>query len=78
MARKSKKRERPRRRPCRTCGEVFQPRRKGQESCSDYCRNLFWRKKHRSIRIALESIDDHEARLKAIENRLRIKKGAGP
>jgi predicted nucleic acid-binding Zn ribbon protein len=75
MARKSQKRGKPASRPCVGCGEVFQPRRHGQRSCSPRCRNIKWRLKHRTIRLTTESISNHEARLRAIESRLGITKG---
>ena len=77
MARKSKIRAKIPRRSCRGCGEVFQPRRKGHYYHKSRCRNLSWRTKHRTIRLALESIDDHEVRLRAIEKKLGLNKKGG-
>ncbi len=75
MARKSKIRAKLHRRPCRGCGELFQPRRKGHYYHDARCRNLLWRTKNRTIRLTIKSIADHEARIKALEAKHKIKGG---
>ena len=59
-------------RPCKSCGNSFKPYRRYHRFCSTRCRALFWRTKNRSISIAIDSIADHEKRLRVIEAKLGI------
>ena len=54
---------------CQKCGRKFNPTRKWQSYCSAKCRKLAWLRKAAKVEI----LDDHEARLRAIEVRLKIK-----
>lgn len=55
---------------CQKCGRKFVPTRKWQKYCSTECRKLAFLKRLAKIEI----LNDHEARLRAIEKRLsRIK-----
>lgn len=56
---------------CQKCGRKFNPTRKWQSYCSSKCRKLAWLRKEAKIEI----LDDHEARLRAIEAKIGIKKG---
>jgi len=73
MTRNRAKKQKPAVRLCRSCSEFFLPYRRYQRFCSGRCRNLFWRTKNKSMRFAVESIADIQARLRAIEARLKIK-----
>lgn len=56
---------------CQKCGRKFNPTRKWQSYCSAKCRKLAWLRKAAKIEI----LDDHEARLRALEAKAGIKKG---
>ncbi len=54
---------------CQKCGRKFDPTRKWQVYCSAKCRKLSWLRGAAKTAI----LDDHEARLRAIEKKLGMK-----
>ncbi len=57
---------------CRKCGREFAPTRKWQIYCSAKCRKLSFLRKVAKVEI----LDDHEARILALERKIGIKKDA--